>query len=63
MESVPDEDFATFAKIIMNSGPYKTGKLDLADLLKTYIAHITSEKPFNVSDILWTSVRSNWLYD
>lgn len=52
MESVPDEDFATFAKIIMNSGPYKTGKLDLADLLKTYIAHISSEKPFNVSDIL-----------
>ncbi|KAG0074594.1 Apoptosis inhibitor 5, partial [Podila epicladia] len=40
MESVPDEDFATFARIIMNSGPYQTGKLDLADLLKTYIAHI-----------------------
>ncbi|KAG0351776.1 Apoptosis inhibitor 5 [Podila minutissima] len=50
MESVPDEDFATFARIIMNSGPYKTGKLDLADLLKTYIAHITSEKPFNTAD-------------
>ncbi|KAG0336359.1 Apoptosis inhibitor 5 [Podila horticola] len=50
MESVPDEDFATFAMIVKNSGPYKTGKLDLADLLKTYIAHITSEKPFNAGD-------------
>ncbi|KAF9407916.1 Apoptosis inhibitor 5 [Podila epigama] len=45
--SVSDEEFVIFAKIIMQSGPYKSGKLDLTSLLEAYIAHITSDNAFD----------------
>ncbi|KAF9955555.1 Apoptosis inhibitor 5, partial [Modicella reniformis] len=50
MGSVSNSELETFAKIIMQTKPYLTGKLDLTGLLETYISHITAEKPFNIDD-------------
>ncbi|KAG0344733.1 Apoptosis inhibitor 5 [Podila humilis] len=50
LATVSDEDFATFAKLIMNSGAYKSGRLDLANLLVVYVSRITFEKPFDAGD-------------
>ncbi|GJJ78982.1 hypothetical protein EMPS_11341 [Entomortierella parvispora] len=50
MASVSNAELETFAKIIMRTIAYKSGKLDLTGLLNIYINHITSEGPFNPSD-------------
>ncbi|KAF9578735.1 Apoptosis inhibitor 5 [Lunasporangiospora selenospora] len=50
MSSVSNSELETLAKIIMETRPYQTGKLDLNSLLKTYVSHITSEGTFNVGD-------------
>lgn len=51
MVSVSDGELEAFAKIIMQTTLYKTGALeDLAGLSHIYVAHITSEVPWNVSD-------------
>ncbi|KAF9569158.1 Apoptosis inhibitor 5 [Mortierella alpina] len=47
MSSVSNGDLETLAKIIMQTRPYQTGVLDLTGLFKAYMAHITSEGPFN----------------
>ena len=51
MASVSNTELETFAKIIMRTKAYKSGKLDLTGLLSIYINHITSEAPFNVCSI------------
>lgn len=48
MASVSNTELETCAKIIMQTKPYKSGKLDLTGLLDTYIRHIYSEGPFDV---------------
>ncbi|KAF9414409.1 Apoptosis inhibitor 5, partial [Entomortierella beljakovae] len=50
MGSVSNAELEVFAKIIMQTKSYANGRIDLARLLDTYIQHITSEKPFNVTD-------------
>ncbi|KAG0368688.1 Apoptosis inhibitor 5 [Gamsiella multidivaricata] len=50
MGSVSNDELETFAKIIMQTKSYATGKLDLTGLLNAYVAHITSEKPFDIND-------------
>ncbi|KAF9186434.1 hypothetical protein BGZ51_002020 [Haplosporangium sp. Z 767] len=50
MISVSNSELEMFARIIMERKPYQTGKLDLTGLLNTYVNHITSEKPFNITD-------------
>ncbi|KAK3836977.1 MAG: apoptosis inhibitory 5 [Linnemannia elongata] len=49
MVSVSDGELEAFAKIIMQTTLYKTGALeDLAGLSHIYVAHITSEVPWNI---------------
>ncbi|KAF9981677.1 Apoptosis inhibitor 5 [Mortierella antarctica] len=50
MSSVSNADLEILAKIIMQTRPYQTGVLDLTGLLKAYVAHITSEGPFDVNN-------------
>ncbi|KAG0311930.1 Apoptosis inhibitor 5 [Dissophora globulifera] len=47
MGSVSNVELEIFAKIIMQTRPYQSGELDLKGLLNSYVAHITSEKPFD----------------
>ncbi|KAF8926316.1 Apoptosis inhibitor 5 [Dissophora ornata] len=47
MGSVSNTELEIFAKIIMQTKPYQTGKLDLTGLLNSYVTHITSEKAFD----------------
>ncbi|KAF9540536.1 Apoptosis inhibitor 5 [Mortierella hygrophila] len=49
MGSVSDSELESFAKIIMQTTLYKTGALeDLTGLSHIYVAHITSEVPWNI---------------
>ncbi|KAF9151575.1 Apoptosis inhibitor 5 [Linnemannia schmuckeri] len=51
MGSVSDNELEVFAKIIMQTKLYKTGKLeDLTGLSHIYVAHITSEVPWNIQN-------------
>ncbi|KAF8980034.1 Apoptosis inhibitor 5 [Entomortierella lignicola] len=50
MGSVSNSELETFAKIIMQTKAYQSGKVDLTGLLNVYIQHITSEKPFDISE-------------
>ncbi|KAF9088916.1 Apoptosis inhibitor 5 [Mortierella sp. AM989] len=50
MGSVSDSELEIFAKIIMQTKSYQSGKVDLTGLLNVYIQHITSEKPFDTND-------------
>ncbi|KAG9067862.1 Apoptosis inhibitor 5 [Linnemannia hyalina] len=49
MGSVSDSELESFAKIIMQTTLYKTGALEnLTGLSHIYVAHITSEVPWNI---------------
>ncbi|KAG0200174.1 Apoptosis inhibitor 5 [Mortierella sp. GBA30] len=50
MNPVSNGDLEILAKVIMQTKPYQSGKLNLAGLLKTYVAHITSEGPFDINN-------------
>ncbi|KAK3847812.1 MAG: apoptosis inhibitory protein 5-domain-containing protein [Linnemannia gamsii] len=50
ISSVSDSELEAFAKIIMQTKLYQNGDLDLAGFSHIYIAHITSEIPWNINN-------------
>ncbi|KAF9970890.1 Apoptosis inhibitor 5 [Actinomortierella ambigua] len=47
---VSNTELETLARIVMQTGPYESGRLSLDNLLALYVKHVSSEKPYDATD-------------